>query len=148
MLGYDAMAFRRLTGEREDLVAKWHAGPVGLRWLKQLEQSGHAIALTGNGYPTTFVIAAGVLLPILTKGLPEESGPVVIQEVDTLPEHWNNDIVWNRDNALACTADELLHVEAWLHHQVGPALDALKADPSRAVTPDAVRARLAAERRK
>jgi len=34
-------------------------------------------------------------------------------------------------------------VESWLHHQVGPAYDALKADPSRAVTVDQVRARLA-----
>lgn len=36
-------------------------------------------------------------------------------------------------------------VESWLHEQVGPAYDALKADPSRAVTPAALRARLAAE---
>jgi len=36
-------------------------------------------------------------------------------------------------------------VESWLHNQVGPAYDALKAAPSRAVTADQVRARLAAE---
>ena len=39
-------------------------------------------------------------------------------------------------------------VESWLHNQVGPAYDALKADPSRAVTADQVRARLAAEHAK
>ena len=39
-------------------------------------------------------------------------------------------------------------VESWLHNQVGPAYDALKADPSRAVTPDQLRARLAAEHAK
>lgn len=39
-------------------------------------------------------------------------------------------------------------VETWLHNQVGPAYDALKADPSRAVTADQVRARLAAEHAK
>lgn len=39
-------------------------------------------------------------------------------------------------------------VENWLHEQVGPAYDALKADPSRAVTADQVRARLAAEHAK
>lgn len=39
-------------------------------------------------------------------------------------------------------------VENWLHDQVGPAYDALKADPSRAVTADQVRARLAAEHAK
>jgi antitoxin ParD1/3/4 len=36
-------------------------------------------------------------------------------------------------------------VESWLQEQVGPAFDALKADPSRAVTVDRVRKRLAAE---
>lgn len=36
-------------------------------------------------------------------------------------------------------------VENWLQQQVGPAYDALKADPSRAVSADKVRARLAAE---
>ena len=39
-------------------------------------------------------------------------------------------------------------VESWLQNQVGPAYDALKADPSRAVTADQVRARLAAEQAK
>lgn len=39
-------------------------------------------------------------------------------------------------------------IESWLQHQVGPAYDALKADPSRAVTPEQVRTRLAAERAK
>jgi antitoxin ParD1/3/4 len=39
-------------------------------------------------------------------------------------------------------------VESWLLNQVGPAYDALRADPSRAVTPDQVRARLAAEHAK
>ncbi|WP_182915854.1 ribbon-helix-helix domain-containing protein [Massilia cavernae] len=36
-------------------------------------------------------------------------------------------------------------IESWLHDQVGPAYDALKADPARAVTVDQVRTRLAAE---
>lgn len=39
-------------------------------------------------------------------------------------------------------------LENWLHNQVGPAYDALKADPSRAVTIDQVRAHLAAKRAK
>lgn len=39
-------------------------------------------------------------------------------------------------------------VENWLKNQVGPAYDALKANPSRAVTADQVRARLAAEHAK
>jgi len=39
-------------------------------------------------------------------------------------------------------------VESWLRDQVGPAHDALKADPSRAVTAEQVRARLAVEHAK
>lgn len=36
-------------------------------------------------------------------------------------------------------------VESWLHDQVGPAFDALKADPSRAITAQQLRARIAGE---
>ena len=36
-------------------------------------------------------------------------------------------------------------VETWLREQVAPAFDAIKVDPSRAVSLDSVRARLAAE---
>jgi len=39
-------------------------------------------------------------------------------------------------------------VERWLRDQVGPAYDALKADPSRAVTATQIRARLAAEHKR
>ena len=39
-------------------------------------------------------------------------------------------------------------VESWLRDQVAPAYDALKADPSRAVSADRVRSRIAAERTK
>ena len=38
--------------------------------------------------------------------------------------------------------------ESWLYQQVGPAYDALKADPARAVTAGQVRAYLAAEHAK
>jgi antitoxin ParD1/3/4 len=36
-------------------------------------------------------------------------------------------------------------LESWLQSQVGPAYDALKADPSRAITVDEIRATLAIE---
>lgn len=39
-------------------------------------------------------------------------------------------------------------MENWLHNQVGPAYDLLQANPSRGVTVDQVRARLAAEKAK
>jgi len=39
-------------------------------------------------------------------------------------------------------------MDSWLQQTVGPAYDALKADPARAVTVDQVRATLAAEHKK
>lgn len=51
-----------------------------------------------------------------------------------------------RDGLRALMARERA-TERWLLEQVGPAYDALKADPSRAVTADQVRARIAAEHR-
>lgn len=39
-------------------------------------------------------------------------------------------------------------VENWLHQEVGPAYDALKANPARAISIDQVRSRLAAKHKK
>lgn len=49
-----------------------------------------------------------------------------------------------RDGLRALIARERA-TERWLQEQVGPAYDALKADPSRAVSADKVRSRIAAE---
>jgi antitoxin ParD1/3/4 len=49
-----------------------------------------------------------------------------------------------RDGLRALLARDLA-VESWLHDQVGPAYDALKADPSRAITVERLRARIAEE---
>jgi putative addiction module CopG family antidote len=52
-----------------------------------------------------------------------------------------------RDGLRALMARDQV-VENWLHGEVGPIYDALKADPSRAVTAEQVRVRLAAEHAK
>ncbi len=39
-------------------------------------------------------------------------------------------------------------IDSWLHQQVGPAYDALQADPSRAISVAQLRARLAADKTK
>ena len=52
-----------------------------------------------------------------------------------------------RDGLSALMARDQV-VENWLHGEVGPIYDALKADPSRAVTAEQVRVRLAAEHAK
>ena len=77
--------------------------------------------------------------------LPNEMADVVKAKVRTGEYATESEVI--RDGLRALLARDRA-VESWLHHQVGPAYDALKADPSRAVTADRVRARLAAEHAK
>lgn len=77
--------------------------------------------------------------------LPNEMADIVKAKVRT--GEYASEIEVIRDGLRALMAHDRA-VESWLHNEVGPAYDALKADPSRAVTADHVRARLAAERSK
>ncbi|MGE4344131.1 MAG: type II toxin-antitoxin system ParD family antitoxin [Geoalkalibacter sp.] len=74
--------------------------------------------------------------------LPNEMADLVKDKVRTGEYASDSEVI--REGLRALMARDRA-VENWLHNQVGPAYDALKADPSRAVTVDQVRARLAAE---
>lgn len=74
--------------------------------------------------------------------LPNEMADVVKAKVRAGEYATESEVI--RDGLRALLARDRA-VESWLHQQVGPAYDALKADPARAITPDQVRARLAAE---
>jgi antitoxin ParD1/3/4 len=74
--------------------------------------------------------------------LPNEMADVVKAKVKTGEYATESEVI--RDGLRALLARDRA-VESWLHNQVGPAYDALKADPSRVTTPDQVRARLNAE---
>ena len=77
--------------------------------------------------------------------LPNEMADVVKAKVRAGEYATESEVI--RDGLRALLARDRA-VETWLHRQVGPAYDALKADPSRAVPADQVRARLAAEHAK
>ncbi|MGE4451617.1 ribbon-helix-helix domain-containing protein [Castellaniella sp.] len=77
--------------------------------------------------------------------LPNEMADVVKSKVRTGEYASESEVI--RDGLRALLARDRA-VESWLQHQVAPAYDALKADPSRAVTPEQVRTRLAAEHAK
>lgn len=74
--------------------------------------------------------------------LPNDMADLVKAKVRTGEYASESEVI--RDGLRALLARDRA-VESWLHDQVGPAYDALKADPSRAVTADQVRARLASE---
>jgi len=77
--------------------------------------------------------------------LPKDMADMVKDKVRTGEYASESEVI--RDGLRALMARDRA-VENWLHTQVGPAFDALKADPSRAVSADQVRARLAAEHTK
>jgi antitoxin ParD1/3/4 len=76
--------------------------------------------------------------------LPNEMADVVKTKVRTGEYASESEVI--RDGLRALLARDRA-VDAWLYSHVGPAFDALRADPSREVTPGAVRNRLALERR-
>ena len=74
--------------------------------------------------------------------LPKEMADVVKAKVATGEYATESEVI--RDGLRVLIARDRA-VESWLLKQVVPAYDALKADPSRAVTVNQIRARLAAE---
>ena len=77
--------------------------------------------------------------------LPIDMADVVKAKVRTGEYATESEVI--RDGLRALLARDRA-VESWLQHQVGPVYDAMKADPSRAVTGREVRSRLAAEHAK
>ncbi|MBU2786459.1 MAG: ribbon-helix-helix domain-containing protein [Acidithiobacillus ferriphilus] len=77
--------------------------------------------------------------------LPNDMADVVKNKVRSGEYASESEVI--RDGLRALMARDRA-VENWLYNQAGPAYDALKADPSRAVSVDQVRARLAAEHAK
>jgi putative addiction module CopG family antidote len=73
--------------------------------------------------------------------LPNEMAEVVKSKVATGEYATESEVILAGLRALMAR-DRV--VENWVHEQVGPAYDALKADPTRAVSMDDVRAQLAA----
>ena len=74
--------------------------------------------------------------------LPKDMADMVKAKVQTGEYASESEVI--RDGLRALLARERA-VDNWLREQVGPAYDALKADPASAVTAEQVRARLAAE---
>lgn len=77
--------------------------------------------------------------------LPNDMADAVKSKVRTGEYASESEVI--RDGLRALMARDRA-VENWLRNQVGPAYDALKADPTRAVTADQVRARIAVEHAK
>ena len=112
MLGWEVFAFRNSNAKRENLIVHWMTSVFGLDWLDQLVKEGRATDLGGNGYPNRYEISVGVLVPLLSKGLPANSSPLVIGDDYVLPEGWSGSVTWRQDPA-TCRASDTLFLEVW-----------------------------------
>lgn len=74
--------------------------------------------------------------------LPNEMADIVKGKVRTGEYASESEVI--RDGLRALLVRDRA-VESWLHQQVGPAVDAMRADPSRGVTAEQLRARLLAQ---
>jgi putative addiction module CopG family antidote len=107
-----------------------------------------AISLTGNRVNNAIETYWSYWRPImrttqqLSITLPNEMADAVKAKVQAGEYATESEVI--RDGLRALLARDRA-VENWLHDQVGPAYDALKADPSRAVTAEQLRARIAEE---
>ncbi|MDD5070431.1 MAG: hypothetical protein PHV17_06845 [Candidatus Omnitrophica bacterium] len=117
MLGWSVAVFKKGdegSSWSENLyLARWGTGLLGLNWLDELVKENKAVDLGGDGYPYSYSVTAGILLPILKSGLPKHNTPPVIGDDYTLPEGWSSGVVLYEDKFLDCTVDQVLIVEAW-----------------------------------
>jgi hypothetical protein len=118
MLGWEVLVFRRLDdapGHKPDraLLARWQTSLGGLEWINELVEQNRAVSLGGNGYPCRYSVAAGVLLPVVTTGLPPHNSPPVFGNDYILPEGWSGDVELDHEAIAACPSDVQLLVEAW-----------------------------------
>lgn len=110
MLGWDVLVTRRSD---EVSIASWTIGTGGLRWFDELVTQGLAAQLSGNGYPTSYVLAARHLLPLIRSAiLPKESGPALLGD-DYLGLGASATHLKLKPSINECTPDTELLVEAW-----------------------------------
>lgn len=113
-----------------------------MRMAEILEKNGLLTADRVGFNPITTKEPAMRTTQQMSITLPNDMADLVKTKVRTGEYASESEVI--RDGLRALLARDRA-VESWLHDQVGPAYDALKADPSRAVTADQVRARLASE---
>lgn len=117
MLGWEVFVYRQIRTPQGEpgkiLLARWMTGLNGLDWLEDLVKTNRAVDLGGDGYPCRYSIAAGVLSPVLSRGLPAHDGPPVIGDDYALPAGWNGDLKADHAALASRPSEEQLLVEAW-----------------------------------
>lgn len=105
----DSLRDRFVQGNQ---IAAWQSGVEGLRWIDEIVESGAAIAVSTDGYPSLFCAKALDVLPRLDSP-PEARGIRHLDPNGILTEHWAGRTVINESVMAACTPDQWLWIEAW-----------------------------------
>jgi hypothetical protein len=111
MIGWHVQVYRQKP--ERILLAEWTTAAFGIRWIDDLVKEGKAIDHGGDGYPCTYSGRAGVLLPVILRGLPAHATPAVIGEDYVQPAGWTGKVEVHRDRIAECPDDEELLVQAW-----------------------------------
>jgi hypothetical protein len=122
MLGWNISLFRQQDGgvapaamdsATSARLAVWQTGLDGLKWIDELVQTGKAIVLGGNGYPSRYTATAEHLLPRIMDQPPGARETWVFDSGDILTDKWEGKTVVDIAAASQCRLDEWLVVEAW-----------------------------------
>ena len=109
MLGWEI-----IVSNKEQKIASWMVGFGGTDWLRDLAKAGLVNDVAVNsGYPHVFSAPAKVLIPILTNGIPQTGGGLVIGENYASSGNKIWDLVINTEHLSQCLPDDELTVEAW-----------------------------------
>lgn len=105
----DSLRDRFAKGDR---IAVWQSGAAGSRWIDEIVESGAAIAVSTQGYPSVFYAKALDVLPRLDSP-PDANEIWVAGPDDILGEGWAGRTVIDTGAVAACAPDEWLLIEAW-----------------------------------
>lgn len=98
---------------KEAILANWETSVGGIRWIEKLVKEGKATQLLAGGYPNRYTTKADVVLPFLTKGIPDHNDMTVIGDDYVMPAGWKGNIIMHQDKIAACSPDQILTIEVW-----------------------------------
>lgn len=100
------------TGDR---LAIWQSRSDGIRWIDDLLSAGRAFTVQRGGYPSSYVVAAADVLPILAspEGPPHARAIWSHDAADILTSEWAGKTVINSEAIADQDPDAWLLVAAW-----------------------------------
>jgi hypothetical protein len=117
-LGWEFFVFKKsdtdAKGDRRHglrILARWESGMGGEKWIDDLVTSGRAEFLKAGGLFHAYTLTASTLVDVLSDGVPQHTGPMVIGDDYVTPSGWRDNVKIDWDALRALDANELLLVD-------------------------------------